>query len=865
MATSLSAYTAAAQSSIKLFGALFKSAVTSDLITLAASATTTTAGQIALADVLFGVYGALPSGVLVSTPTFTGYRTTSTTAEFAATLIDTMTAGTSVTTATKDSWKAVVVAALPSFASRGALAVTLMNLFDTYTGTDAEAAAVNNVMDNRSEAAASFAQTAAGATFTSVTALVSTVSTVTNLASSVTTVVVAGTNFSLTTGIDTITGTAGNDTIAAIGGTGATVSVADSVNGGDGTDIFKLFTDGAVVLPALTSIESLFINDTVHQSTTIASTVMVAAGVTDLYLQAGTTIAAAGVTVTLAAANTLTLDGITDGDGTADGATQGEINLTAASTVTSMAVTVKDVGGTGTLLDLDLDVTATGVTTVNLVSTGTNSISLANTGAAISTLNVSGAGAVVAWGALPTTVKTVNAATATGAVTVDVSGAVVATATGGAGADTFILGANFVGAENTTVASRDTINGGAGRDTLSITSAIAASTAATSVAQTTVTNVEIITISDASAANVDLTKFTGADTLKFGSTVGAFTYTVNTGSTVEYVTGAAGNNARSYVVTGTGTTDAITLKGVAATDLGNAAQTFTGVETLTVTTGTTAGTAMIFGGTLVMSPTAGVAGGAIIATGVNPLTLTGVVTAASLDASALTGILTVTAAPANSITIKGGTKADVITGSTANDSITGGEGADTITAGAGSDVVILTETTAAIDKVVFSGVAVANDGTAGTQVTANGVDVITGFAAGDLINVAALGGGTTPSGLAAITAPAAQAALTTDRAIVISATGLAASLTLLGTAVITDFTNMTQVGAYLTERFTVTADAQLNVIVFNNTSGSNDTSYVYTISNVGTDTTIDVADIFLVGTITHTAGTALTAANVVYA
>ena len=74
--------------------------------------------------------------------------------------------------------------------------------------------------------------------------------------------------------------------------------------------------------------------------------------------------------------------------------------------------------------------------------------------------------------------------------------------------------------------------------------------------------------------------------------------------------------------------------------------------------------------------------------------------------------------------ITGSSGANVIVGTGYADTIRGGEGADTITAGAGSDTIVLTETTAAIDTVVFDSL--------------SGSDTITGFGAGDQLNVNAL-------------------------------------------------------------------------------------------------------------------------------
>jgi Ca2+-binding RTX toxin-like protein len=217
-------------------------------------------------------------------------------------------------------------------------------------------------------------------------------------------------------------------------------------------------------------------------------------------------------------------------------------------------------------------------------------------------------------------------------------------------------------------------------------------------------------------------------------------------------------------------------------------------------------------------------------------------------------------------TITGGTGNDSITGSTGADSLTGGAGADTITGsagidtitgGGGNDDIALTGAGAdtAADRVMFSG-----GTTLALQTTNNGFDTITGFVTGsDLLNVALLGDGTVPSGSAAITAAGAQEALTSDRAIVITATGAAANLTTNGTAVVTDFTSLSQVAAYLNERFTTTAGGSQVFVI--NTSATN--SYVYSYLDAAT-AGIVTAELLLVGQVTN-AGTALTAANVIYA
>jgi S-layer protein len=240
----------------------------------------------------------------------------------------------------------------------------------------------------------------------------------------------------------------------------------------------------------------------------------------------------------------------------------------------------------------------------------------------------------------------------------------------------------------------------------------------------------------------------------------------------------------------------------------------------------------------------------------------GAQTAATTDAATA---LVVTFASANTtasaaVTIKGGAGNDVLTGNAGIDTITGGLGADTITGAGGADVIILTETTAAIDKVVFTGGAT----TAQLQLGANGLDRISGFGSTDTFNVAALGDGTTGAGITAITAAAAAGAFTDDRAVVISTNGTAANLTTGGTATVTDFTSTTQVAAYLSERFT-SALTTGGVFVINDTTTSANTSYVYTFVDIGTTaTSVTATELALVGIISN-GGTALTAANIVYA
>jgi hypothetical protein len=77
--------------------------------------------------------------------------------------------------------------------------------------------------------------------------------------------------------------------------------------------------------------------------------------------------------------------------------------------------------------------------------------------------------------------------------------------------------------------------------------------------------------------------------------------------------------------------------------------------------------------------------------------------------------------------ITGSTGANTIVGTAYADTIRAGEGADTVTGGASDDSIVLTETTAAADKVVFTSVRAAS------ATNNDGADTITGFGVGDTL------------------------------------------------------------------------------------------------------------------------------------
>jgi len=403
------------------------------------------------------------------------------------------------------------------------------------------------------------------------------------------------------------------------------------------------------------------------------------------------------------------------------------ITNTASNQTFNFAANVLD--GTTDSVTLNLSaVTAGTVTigagyeTISIVSGGNAANTIAAlAGSTPATLNISGSRGLTITGSLAAATTAINAAAAAGNVAVTHTNAAVVTFTGGAGDDTITLGATYVGGADGT-ANRDTINGGAGSNTLSITSAVAS----VAVNQANVTNIQTISISDAVANNIDLTRFasaTGLTQATAGVAVGANTFTFNSGSTITINSTTAGNSARSYVVGGTAINDTLTLtKAAAATNLGNAAQTFTGIEVLNINTNATAGAALTFGGALTMAPTAG-GTSSIAVSGANNLVLTGAVTAGNVDASKLTGTGSLqmglaAGGLAGAGRIVGSAQGDQLVGSAAADIIQSGAGNDTVQAGAGIDTIDLGD---GLDVVRISAAA------------ANGADrdLITGFTAGN--------------------------------------------------------------------------------------------------------------------------------------
>jgi hypothetical protein len=132
------------------------------------------------------------------------------------------------------------------------------------------------------------------------------------------------------------------------------------------------------------------------------------------------------------------------------------------------------------------------------------------------------------------------------------------------------------------------------------------------------------------------------------------------------------SDARSYSISGTGTSDTLTFD-INGVDIGGGAMTITGIETLTIAS---SGTAVMDGATTM---TATAATEKLIITGTAGTLALGNFTTDQIDATGFTGTSIALGTMQQMTLFTGGSSAETITGSTAADTINGGAGADVIT------------------------------------------------------------------------------------------------------------------------------------------------------------------------------------------
>jgi len=510
-----------------------------------------------------------------------------------------------------------------------------------------------------------------------------------------------GSTFTLTANIDSLTGASGNDTFV---GDATTITAADSINGGAGSDTLNIFGATATsVIPNLTSVENVNFSAP-------------AAGFTGADVSARTSVETVGL-VNSALATTFTINA---NQNVAYSGVTGGANATVVTSAADTAVTVNVAGSTLGAVDVQ----GAALTTLNVAAGGTAASTLASLGSSTgteTTVNLSGNQKITITGALETSVTTVNASANTAGVTVAL-GASNTTVTGGAGDDRFIFAGNL----NTS----DTVVGGAGTDTISVTGADYSTVVANgtlAALNSKVTGFETLEFTGTAATTISGTTFTNNDITKilFNTSGAGVTDTVNAaGSARTYAFGEL--NAGAATLNGSAGVTAVnvSLEGIAGNggDVGALTVNFTNNTATQVGTGTinlaSIGVNDAANPNAVTTITGQSNAGAltstnVVITGAHDLTIgtavaagadtNGLATASTVNASAFTGKLNIVGSDAQDF-ITGGTGADTINATGGGDTYTGGAGADTFVFDAVADasstqLTTIADFTAGTDKI----------------------------------------------------------------------------------------------------------------------------------------------------------------------
>jgi len=391
-------------------------------------------------------------------------------------------------------------------------------------------------------------------------------------------------------------------------------------------------------------------------------------------------------TITSKGLNSLTLTSTSTTGFFGTGTGVGTVGITHTAG-TTLDLTLNSLNGTNTITDSSSGYTTLKVHTATGASTLTNVVDSAATSlsvdgnqvltltsaaglSALKTITVSGTAGLTANSNLAGTLTSVDTTGTTGAVKVTIDPSLTSYA-GGAGADTVTI---------TTAVPTKAIAGGAGTDTLVVN--IAAATFSNPSANTNITGFEVLGLGALATGSYDATGFTG---LTEGAVTAAVTYTnVAAGATLA-ITAAPGFGTTYTLKDATGTSDSLAMtitSGIAANTV-----TASGIESVSiaVTAGTSATTSSA---TLVDTAvkTITLTGGAF---NTFTLTNTGNTATTTVDASGFAGGLTYTSVGTVAETIKGGALANTLaasTGTSLADTIIGGAGNDTITANQGLDV-----------------------------------------------------------------------------------------------------------------------------------------------------------------------------------
>lgn len=508
---------------------------------------------------------------------------------------------------------------------------------------------------------------------------------------------------------------------------------------------------------------------------------------------------AGAAVVNSGALNTLNLQGTLV---SVNAGTSGALTTAAVDT---LALNLNGAKSTGTVT-IDTD-----IKTLNIAG-NTAASTLASLSAAGATkVNVSGDAKVTLTDATLTAVTDIVVTNTAGAAFGTTAIGAAVNFTGGAGADAVILSNAFEkaitmgagddtvtygGAASTATGKVGSVAAGDGIDTIVMTSAQANSASGTAVFNGSFTGFEVLKVSDALAAAVDMDGINGASKviLAAGANAGTINNLVS-GGTVDVLASNAGALAINVKSALTGTSDVVNLNLLNTAVLTGNTVTIANVETVNIgTKDATVVTSTALGADAAVHTLTLTAADAtkVTVAGNNGLTLTatGSTKVTTFDASGVVandtaqgaGFAATTDTAANlavtytslnstataNVSITGGDGNDVLTGNAAIDNITGGKGsdvlsgragADIINVGIGNDVVLVASTdaglsessTAAADKVngfvmsgaITSATALANTANwianakaaAGANASVLGIDMTTSAAGAQAITV----------------------------------------------------------------------------------------------------------------------------------
>jgi len=505
---------------------------------------------------------------------------------------------------------------------------------------------------------------------------------------------VTGKTFTLTTGVDAITGTSADDVIN--GGlvdmttaANTTYTSSDEVSGGAGNDTLKLTLSGtdastdvptAVVVGTITGVETVRLTSTANASgfaDTNAIDLTRASGITTLQnydstealsvtgLKTNATIALSNVSAntTVAYTSAVVLTGTSDVlNVTVDSSTAGTLKVANGFETINIASS----GSANTITDIDADGDGTTDSVTKIVVTGGTALTVTN---------------AINAGTMNVNLATVDASAMTAALTLTLDTGDLSIV-GGSGNDVITAAA--------TLTAADTINGGSGVDTLKVTDADTIDTAA-----------EVANIS-----SIERLEATANDTTSFDASLMASLTTLKSSSA-----GAA--NTVTFSKLGSNITN-LEIAGTEGMTVTKATDTDSDSITLTVGSSSAGYTVDATDGAFVANDYETINlvsnGGANVLNNVSASDLTTLnVTGSkamtwgdsndafsyltSIDASAMTADFkqgstsATTAAKSTGVTILGGSGNDTLVGAAGNDSITSGSGNDSITSNAGNDTI----------------------------------------------------------------------------------------------------------------------------------------------------------------------------------